>query len=216
MDVSDTLILGNCGLGTAGPVMIDNGTLRVTNETQTAVLEISNGPLFITNGIVICDKLVATTACAQVFRDNVSSFTATTLLLLPGGDLDADGIPNAWEQAAGLDPTLAADASADADADGVTNLEEYQAGTDPNEVADPLRITGLEIIGADIRVTWQGFAGPSGRNYQLLAGPHPTNVLQSIGGPLNLTGAAVLSTNRLDAGAATNTPARFYRILMTP
>jgi len=50
------------------------------------------------------------------------------------GDSDSDGLPNAWEEANGLDPNLGNGehgANGDADGDGRTNIEEYQQGTDP-------------------------------------------------------------------------------------
>ncbi|MGD8523970.1 MAG: DUF2341 domain-containing protein, partial [Desulfobacterales bacterium] len=46
-------------------------------------------------------------------------------------DWDGDGMPDDWEIANGLDPTVD-DSMADADNDGLTNLEEYERGTDPN------------------------------------------------------------------------------------
>jgi len=51
-------------------------------------------------------------------------------------DADNDGLPSSWEEANGLNPTLASDAGADADGDGVINLLEYVWGGDPNR-ADP-------------------------------------------------------------------------------
>ena len=46
-------------------------------------------------------------------------------------DSDGDGIPDAWEDANGLNPNLN-DASLDPDNDGLTNLNEYLSGADPN------------------------------------------------------------------------------------
>lgn len=51
----------------------------------------------------------------------------------PPPDLDADGMPDAWESAHGLDPTDSLDHRADADGDGYTNLEEWLNETDPRE-----------------------------------------------------------------------------------
>jgi len=43
----------------------------------------------------------------------------------PPTDADKDGMPDAWEKSAGLDPGNAEDRNADADGDGYTNLEEF-------------------------------------------------------------------------------------------
>jgi hypothetical protein len=45
-------------------------------------------------------------------------------------DWDADGMPDDWELAHGLDPAVN-DAMLDPDGDGLTNLEEFERGTDP-------------------------------------------------------------------------------------
>jgi hypothetical protein len=47
-------------------------------------------------------------------------------------DSDADGMPDGWEQAHGLNPTVN-DATGDPDSDGLGNLAEYQANTDPQK-----------------------------------------------------------------------------------
>lgn len=48
-----------------------------------------------------------------------------------GPDADADGMPDWWELAHGLNPNDPADAARDDDGDSFTNLQEYLAGTDP-------------------------------------------------------------------------------------
>ncbi len=47
------------------------------------------------------------------------------------GDCDGDGMPDAWEQTKGFDPTDPTDASRDSDSDGLPNKDEYTRQTDP-------------------------------------------------------------------------------------
>src|SRR6185295_7275903 len=55
-------------------------------------------------------------------------------------DTDADGMPDSWETANGLNPNNAGDANLDPDADGETNLQEYLSGTDPHNRLSCLRV----------------------------------------------------------------------------
>jgi hypothetical protein len=52
-------------------------------------------------------------------------------------DSDHDGMPDAWEQLHGFNPSSAADPHQDADNDGYTNLEEFLNGADPNSGVEP-------------------------------------------------------------------------------
>lgn len=76
-----------------------------------------------------------------------------------GTDADADGMPDDWEIANGFDPFNPADAALDTDGDGLSNLYEYQLGTDPRNAASGLRITSIEPLGGQIRITFSAQAG---------------------------------------------------------
>ncbi len=55
----------------------------------------------------------------------------TVSVLRTSLDSDGDGLPDAYERSAGLDPQDPDDASGDADDDGLSNLAEHQGGTAP-------------------------------------------------------------------------------------
>ncbi|MEW6157565.1 MAG: lamin tail domain-containing protein [Verrucomicrobiota bacterium] len=74
-------------------------------------------------------------------------------------DRDNDGLPDDWEQAHGLDPDLAADASIDSDADGQSNFAEYVAGTDPRQAASSLAIEVIAISSNLLEIQFQAVAG---------------------------------------------------------
>jgi len=49
----------------------------------------------------------------------------------PRRDSDNDGMPDAWEKKAGLDPLDSSDATKDMNGDGYTNIEKFINGIDP-------------------------------------------------------------------------------------
>jgi len=61
--------------------------------------------------------------------DNVK--TLSNYLSVAVVDIDEDGMPDAWEVANGLDPSVVSDAALNPDNDGLTNLQEFTAGTNP-------------------------------------------------------------------------------------
>lgn len=86
---------------------------------------------------------VTLTASANVATARTSSFaiadqavtvTQAAASVLSPGDTDNDGLPDAWEVQAGLDPNSASGndgASGDPDGDGLSNLQEYQRRLHP-------------------------------------------------------------------------------------
>jgi hypothetical protein len=125
-------------------------------------------------------------------------------------DTDADGLPDAWETANGLNPKDASGnngGSGDPDGDGRTNLEEFRAGTNPNNASSVMR---FESVTAGPQIVFS-FRAASNKSYTVEFTPA---LKSSSWQPL--TNIAPHPTNRmvLIAQAAVSSN-RFYR-LVTP
>jgi len=74
-------------------------------------------------------------------------------------DSDGDGMTDAWEMWAGLDPLNAAGndgGAGDPDGDGRKNYQEFLADTEPTNAASILRIKAVAVTPAGPRIFWQG------------------------------------------------------------
>jgi hypothetical protein len=71
-------------------------------------------------------------------------------------DTDADGAPDGWEAANGLNPAYGIDGRIDSDRDGLLNAEEYVVDTGPWDPSSVLAITDTYASAAGIRVQWIG------------------------------------------------------------
>lgn len=92
----------------------------------------------------------------------------------PEGDINADGLPDAWQLSAFEDIRAPeASPSADADSDGADNAMEYQAGTNPTNGASVFRVVSVSNA-PSARVI--AFTSSSNRVYGLM---YATNLLMS-------------------------------------
>ncbi len=140
---------------------------------------------------------------------SLAGVLSTRANLVPLPDSDGDGLPDAYEDAYGLDRNLAADALLDLDGDGASNLDEHRAGTDPADALNQLRISVIENGDEDVQLEFQA---SSNKTYAVQF----RNVSGS-GAWQTLVRLPARETNRLERWIDWNlsSSSRFYR-LQTP
>ena len=106
-------------------------------------------------------------------------------------------------------------ATTDPDGDGLGNLQEFLAGTDPTSSASLFVITGIAAEGADLRLTWMTGLGKTNA-LERSAGDPRGDYTTNFADIFTVTNTVGTITNYLDLGAATNTPARYYRVRLVP
>jgi T5SS/PEP-CTERM-associated repeat protein len=214
--LATSLVIGATSPTCDNFVELDSGSLFVTNATGDAVLEVRNGTLVLNGGTLQVDTFVMTNACG-LFVPHGGTLLYNHLVLDPNLSALGDGIPNGWKQQYGFDPLNPAVATTDPDGDGFSNLQEYLAGTDPTNSASYFHIVCVTPTNAaDVLVSW-------------VTGDERTNALQATAGDTSggyntngfadiftVTNTLGTVTNYLDAGAATNFPARYYRVRVVP
>ena len=116
-------------------------------------------------------------------------------------DGDRDGIPDAWEDANGMNKNLKADGGQDMDGDGLDNLGEYIAGTDPRSGSSFFR-TRIRVATGEVELEWTTV---SGRIYRIHESASLDDGFRLMG---EITGAA--DGTRIYRPAAGSGP--FYRL----
>lgn len=104
---------------------------------------------------------------------------------------------------------IALDPAADSDGDGQNNASEDLAGTNPLLAASSLKVTGIQVPGADVLVT---AATVAGKVYQLETSATLLPPWEPVGPAVTASGPATAFTH--PAGAAD--PKRFYRVRLVP
>ncbi len=103
-----------------------------------------------------------------------------------------------------------ASATADPDGDGQNNMTEFLTGTDPTNSASYFHIIGATREGNDVRVTWMTGSGRTNA-IQKFSDPSGTGIGTNFSDVFNIITTGTI-TNYLDAGAATNGTAGYYRV----
>jgi type VI secretion system Hcp family effector len=111
----------------------------------------------------------------------------------PIADSDSDGIPDDYEAANGLNPTMK-DAIGDLDGDGATNHAEYVARTRANDARSVFRVRGVSRPDGTMLITWNSVAE---KIYHVLASSRPE-------GPYSVVKPNILSAGNGETTATVN------------
>ena len=118
-------------------------------------------------------------------------------------DTDRDGMPDAFENAHGLNG-LVNDAAGDKDSDGMSNLDEYLAGTSPSDLNSIFRCKLVYVKGApSATLSWNSIAG---REYRVMYTENPGTGPNTLGTYMAATGSVTQITVPIDLAR------RFYRV----
>lgn len=175
------------------------------------------------NGLVVEDLIMSSGAEVNLSSASVQllpsstltpTFRANTAIADPSGDLDGDGMTNAFETRYGLAPGDASDATADKDGDGVTNLQESRDGTDPTDANDysgslyPVPLALSETLDQTRSVSWAALStaptarsrfamGEAGESSLFLVADNDTSVSDSLAVDNSLASETSVTTDRL-------------------
>ncbi|HTS19721.1 MAG TPA: glycosyl hydrolase family 28 protein [Verrucomicrobiae bacterium] len=126
-----------------------------------------------------------------------------------------------WQlQYFGCTNCLQAQPGADPLGKGMSNTNQFLVGLNPTNPSSLFQIVSVAARSNDAVVTWAAAAGHT-NEVQVsrgdVNGGYATNTFADIPASLTiLPGSGNLSTNYIDAGGATNVPARYYRIRLVP
>ena len=210
----------SAGGSTSGGGMVGCGS-------NVTVCASANAPWYSFANWTLNGTVVSASACYTFAPTNVEILVANFVLV----DSVGDGIPDVWRQqyfGTGATTNRQSCATCDADGTGQNNLFKYLAGLNPTNGTAYLHVISIAKTNVtDINVIYLGANGDSTWSPGIAS---RTNVLEFTTGTANggyasnnfastgqtniLSGGVGLGvvTNMIDAGGATNTPSRYYRV----
>ncbi|HXI82949.1 MAG TPA: glycosyl hydrolase family 28 protein [Verrucomicrobiae bacterium] len=228
--VSNSLNLGgtstlNFGLGTNATEIVVIGNLSVSgtlNITDAGGFTNNTYTLFTYGGTLTYNGITMGTTPNANFTYTVSTNTIGQVNLVVGSNMPPSDPFTAWENQyftlAELGTSSFSGPGADPLGKGMSNTNQFLAGLNPTNSASALRITAVTPEGHNVTITWTT-AGVRTNAVQASTGDgnggYGTN-FSDISPPIIITVGGDATTNYVDSGGATNSPARYYRIRLVP
>jgi hypothetical protein len=175
-----------------GCVSAAGSTTATVNPTPTAPTAGNNGPIIEGNTLNLTASMVAGVTYSWT---GPGSFTSTA---------QNPSISNATSAASGVYSVT------------VTDSNGCTAGSSTIALVTALRITAITLQGSDVQVTWLASGGTTNELQAVQGNPGYNTNFADIAGPFLIVGSGDTTTNYVDAGAATNSPAKFYRVRLVP
>ena len=139
--------------GFAGKDLTPRGTIETYTGAATDTVGLGLPDVWVRSHF---GSLSAVTATSDDDGDGLTDLQEFSYGLDPTAWSSANnGIPDGWALRYGFDPTLASVASF-INANGSTTLQNYIADLNPTNAASRLAITGLQVAGGNINLTWIG------------------------------------------------------------
>jgi polygalacturonase len=205
-----TAVLGNLTL---------NGTLNIANAggfTNTTYTLFTYGGTLTTNGTPTILAIGSTPDPTKFYTIDISTPGQVNLVVSGVAPPPTDPFTTWQLKYFGCTNCAQAAGAADPDGDGMNNTNEFLAGTDPTNSASAFRITSIVSTGNDVLLFWMTGLDTTNALQATTGAPdggYNTNNFTDIFTVTNTLGAI---TNYLDAGSATNQPARYYRVRLVP
>jgi polygalacturonase len=232
LTVSNNLVVGSGAvlqyqLGTnsdltvvSGNLILD-GALNITNAggfTNATYILFTYGGTLTTNGSPTILAIGSTPDMNKTYTIDISTAGLVNLIVSNSVAPPLDPFV-AWQlQYFGCTNCAQAAAGADPFGKGMSNTNQFLAGLNPTNPASALQIISAAQQGSDVLITWTT-AGAHTNAVQATAGDgnggYATN-FTDISSPIIITGSGDATTNYTDAGGATNSPSRYYRVRLVP
>jgi hypothetical protein len=206
----------------SSPIPVTYQWYRGSSGDTSQPIATATSPTYVTPALT-----TATSYWVRVTNAIGSVNSQTAILTIVAADFDADGMPDSWESAQGLDPASSSGPDGplgDPDGDGLPNLLEYACGLAPRIAsASPISVgiaTHPTTGAKHLVVLYRHLLSPGALTYTLQTSPNLSDWAAPASSPEVLSttpnGDGVTETVTVRINPALDLPPVFVRLQITP